>query len=62
MNSVSSVATVPLLPADIASSYEAAVAKKVQELLTLEGQAALKLITEVPIAPDEKPALLNEKA
>lgn len=62
MNSVSSLNTVPLLPADIASSYEAAVARKIQDLLTLEGQAALKLINEVQIASDEQPALLNEKA
>ncbi len=62
MNSVSSVTTVPLLPADIASSHDAVVVRKIQDLLTLEGQAALKLINEVPIASDETPALLNEKA
>lgn len=62
MNSVTSVSTVPLLPVDIASLYDVEVARKVQDMISLEGHAALKLINEVAIAPDEKPALLNEKA
>jgi len=53
---------VPLLPVDIASLYDVEVARKVQDMISLEGHAALKLINEVAIAPDEKPALLNEKA
>lgn len=42
--------------------YDVEVEKKVQAMVTLEGHAALKLINEVAITPDEKPALLNEKA
>jgi len=62
VNLVTSVSTVPLLPVDIASLYDVEVEKKVQAMVTLEGHAALKLINEVAITPDEKPALLNEKA
>ncbi|HRE79671.1 MAG TPA: hypothetical protein PLN52_01425 [Opitutaceae bacterium] len=61
MNTLSSVNSPPSAPGDLQAQYDLAVAKKIKETITLEGQAALALISAVPIVPENTGTALNEK-
>lgn len=62
MNTISSVSNAPFPVLDTQTHYEVAVAKRLQEAITLEGQAALALISAVPIIPETTGSSLNAKA
>lgn len=61
MTTLSSVNSPPSSPGDLQAQYDLAVAKKIKETITLEGQAALTLISAVPIVPENTGTALNEK-
>ena len=61
MNTISPVSHGTFSAAEMSLNYEIAVAKKLQDVVTLEGQAALALIEGAPASAEPSGVTLNEK-
>ena len=61
MNTISPVSLGSFSVAEMSLNYQVAVAKKLQDVVTLEGQAALALIEGTPVSAEPSGVTLNEK-